>query len=103
MGGAVYRGTRFISMRGVFFYADLCFGHIWGLRRVGDSWHSALLYTVPFQITAIGEDGDGNLYVANYSDGAICTRRAKSKPPRLLRPPPPLPSASPAATPVVPR
>ena len=71
VGGAVYRGTRFISMRGVFFYADLCFGHIWGLRRVGDSWHSALLYMVPFQITAIGEDGDGNLYVANYSDGAI--------------------------------
>ena len=71
VGGAVYRGTRFISMRGVFFYADLCIGHIWGLRRVGDSWHSALLYKVPFQITAIGEDGDGNLYVANYSDGTI--------------------------------
>ena len=71
VGGTVYRGSRFISMQGIFFYADLCLGHIWGLRRVGDSWHNALLYRARFQITAIGEDEDGNLYVTNYSDGAI--------------------------------
>ena len=71
VGGAFYRGTRFISMQGIFYYADLCFGNIWGLRRIGDSWHSALLNNVQFQITAIGEDEDGNLYITNYSDGAI--------------------------------
>ena len=71
IGGTVYRGSRFLSLQGIYFYADFCSGRIWGLRRFGDSWQSRLLYRAPFQISAIGEDEDGNLYVANYSDGVI--------------------------------
>ena len=71
VGGTVYRGSRFILLQGIYFYADFCSGRIWGLRRVGDSWQSVLLYDAPFMISAIGEDEDGNLYVANYSNGLI--------------------------------
>ena len=71
IGGPVYRGTRSTSMRGIYFYADFCTGRIWGLRQVGDTWESALLYDAPFQITAIGEDEDGNLYVTNYNGGFV--------------------------------
>ena len=58
-------------MQGVYFYADFCTGRIWGLRQIGDTWGSALLYDAPFRITAIGEDEDGNLYVTNYNEGFI--------------------------------
>ena len=71
IGGTVYRGSRFISMQGIYFYADFCNGRIWGLRRVGDVWQSVLLYDAPFRIAAIGEDEDGNLYVTNYNQGTI--------------------------------
>ncbi len=57
-------GTRSTSMQGVYFYADFCTGRIWGLRQIGDTWGSALLYD-------FGEDEDGNLYVTNYNEGFI--------------------------------
>ena len=60
-------------MQGIYFYADFCNGLIWGLGRIGDIWQSALLYDAPFQITGIGEDEEGNLYVTNYTDGTILT------------------------------
>ena len=71
IGGPVYRGSQFNSMKGIYFYADFCSGRIWGLRQIGDTWESALLYHAPFRITSIGEDEDGNLYVANYNEGYI--------------------------------
>ena len=71
VGGTVYRGSRFLSLQGIYFYADFCSGHIWGLIKIGDTWQSRLLYQSPFRISAIGEDEAGNIYVANYSDGVI--------------------------------
>ena len=71
VGGTVYRGAQFVRLQGIYFYADFCSGRIWGLRRVGDDWQSALLYDAPFRISGIGEDEEGNLYVANYTNGTI--------------------------------
>ena len=71
VGGPVYRGSKFTQMQGIYFYADFCSGRIWGLRRIGDNWQSALLYDASFSITGIGEDEDGSLYVTNYTDGTI--------------------------------
>ena len=71
IGGTVYRGSEFVSMQGIYFYADFCSGQIWGLRQNGDAWESALLYDVPFRITSIGEDEDGTLYIANYNEGFV--------------------------------
>ena len=71
IGGPVYRGSQFASMQGIYFYADFCSGRIWGLRNIDGKWVSALLYDAAFRTSSIGEDEDGNLYVANYSDGTI--------------------------------
>ena len=67
----IYRGPQFVSMYDIDLYADFCSGRIWGLRQIGDTWESALLYDAPFKISAIGEDEDGNLYVTNYTRGLI--------------------------------
>ena len=80
IGGPVYRGSQFISMQGIYFYADFCSGRIWGLRRIDGKWESALLYDAPFQITAIGEDENGNLYVTNYNQGFILALEARIQP-----------------------
>ena len=71
IGGSVYRGSQFISMQGIYFYADFCSGRIWGLRAIDGRWESALLYDAPFRISSIGEDEDGRLYITNYNEGLI--------------------------------
>lgn len=71
VGGLVYRGALFPHLQGVFLYADLCTGDIWGLRSADDGWSNALLLKGPFQISSIGADEDGNLYVADYDGGTI--------------------------------
>ena len=71
IGGPVYRGSQMIPMQGIYFYGDFCEGQIWGLKKVGDTWKTVLLYKFRFPITAIGEDEDGKLYLTNYHDGLI--------------------------------
>lgn len=71
IGGTVYRGKRYPDLDGIYFYSDLCTGKIWGLKRIGDQWVSNLLYDEPFQVTSIGTDEQGNIYVTDFSDGAI--------------------------------
>ena len=71
VGGHVYRGSRYPRMQGVYFYADFCTGQIWGLRLKDETWQNTLLFDAPFQISAIGEDEDGNLYIADYTHGSI--------------------------------
>ena len=74
VGGAVYRGAS-ARMQGIFFYADFCSGRIWGLKRPDadfqDGWQSSLLINVSVPASSIGEDEEGNVYVAGYQDGAI--------------------------------
>jgi glucose/arabinose dehydrogenase len=70
-GGFVYRGTRYLAMRGIYFYGDYCSGRIWGLRYDGTTWKSQLLQDTSLMITTFGEDEAGNLYVADYNQGII--------------------------------
>ena len=67
-GGYVYRGAEFPKLNGVYFYADYCSGKIWGMKR---NWESSLLYDADFSISSFGEDGSGNLYVLDYSNGSV--------------------------------
>ena len=82
VGGAVYRGTRYPRMQGIFFYADFCGGRIRGLKRgenhpgspdqdFQDGWQSTLLINVSIPVSSIGEDEEGNVYVTGYQDGTI--------------------------------
>ncbi len=71
IGGFVYRGTRYVSMQGVYFYGDLCSGRIWGLRNLGGIWQNQLLIDSSLSITTFGEDENGEIYVADYAAGVI--------------------------------
>jgi hypothetical protein len=70
IGGYVYRGNVYPSLRGIYFYADLCSGRIWGLVNSG-GWQTQQLYQfgsnpVP---TTFGEDEVGNVYLAGQNGG----------------------------------
>ncbi len=75
MGGVVYRGTAFPHMKGSFLFSDFCRGKIWRLKRPEpdsqDVWQSDLVLSAAIPISSIGEDEEGNVYVASYADGVI--------------------------------
>ena len=74
-GGAVYRGHEFPDLQGLFLFADLCSGRIWGLKRPAPAsqtgWQSTLLLNAPISISSIGQDEVGNLYAASFDDGVL--------------------------------
>jgi glucose/arabinose dehydrogenase len=80
IGGQVYRGAQYESMRGIYFYADLCKGRIWGLKRGLAGWQSNLLYDEPFQVTGVGADEQGNLYITDFTEGEIMKIEPASSP-----------------------
>jgi glucose/arabinose dehydrogenase len=69
-GGYVYRGTDFPSLRGRYFFADLCaswlrsFGTVNGEAR-GFQDHTASAGAVS-SVVSFGEDGRGELYVVSH-------------------------------------
>ena len=71
IGGEVYRGADYPALRGIYLYADYCTGRIWGLRRAGATWQTQELYRAGFRISDIGDDADGNIYVADFDHGRI--------------------------------
>jgi subtilisin family serine protease len=71
-GGQVYRGHKYPLLRGVYLYADFCDGNLWGLKRNGSDWQSALLLdTAPSSIITFGDGEDGDIYLADHAAGSI--------------------------------
>jgi glucose/arabinose dehydrogenase len=70
IGGYVYRGSA-AALKGIYFYGDFCSGRIWGLRRAGSVFETALLADTTLSISAFGEDEAGELYLADYAAGDI--------------------------------
>ncbi len=71
-GGYVYRGRAMPALDGVFIYGDYCSGRIWGLFRVGqDKPVARLMLDTEFDISAFGQDGDGEVYVVDHGGGGI--------------------------------
>ena len=71
-GGYVYRGSRFPQMAGVYFFADFCSGKVGGLRREpSGGWRTDALLDSGLGVSTFGEDAAGEIYLANYRDGAI--------------------------------
>jgi len=71
IGGCVYRGKLFPSLQGVYLFADNCSGRIRALRQTVGGWQSAVVSSAGFQIAGLGEDEAGELYVTDYTHGAI--------------------------------
>jgi hypothetical protein len=67
----VHRGAAHPGLNGIYLYADFCSGRLWGLRRKGDSWESALLLETGLGVSTFGEDEDGNVYLADFQGGAL--------------------------------
>ena len=74
-GGFVYRGALFPNLRGRYFFADYVNGKIWSLYKTGtdpDTWSAAELeLDTGLNISAFGEDEDGELYVCDITGGTI--------------------------------
>jgi len=71
-GGYRYRGVDSPGLWGVYFYADYCSGRIWGATEdAAGTWKAEELLDTGLQITAFGEDEDGEIYLADYAAGAI--------------------------------
>src|SRR5262249_9625434 len=66
-GGYVYRGKRIPALRGVYLYADYALGTVWGLRHEnGRIIEHDVLLTQPRNISSLGEDSEGELYVVAF-------------------------------------
>jgi len=67
-GGYVYRGTSYKSLFGKYIFSDYCSGNIWSLD---ENYNFVDYGTFGFGIASFGEDINGELYIANVSNGNI--------------------------------
>jgi hypothetical protein len=69
-GGYVYRGSRYASLKGAYFYGDYCSGRIWAMDAAaalrGSSRVKQVLDT-SLSISSFGEDQSGEVYVVNLN------------------------------------
>ncbi|MFZ2445223.1 MAG: PQQ-dependent sugar dehydrogenase [Syntrophobacteraceae bacterium] len=66
-GGYIYLGEKIPGLQGAYLYADYCSGRIWGARRLdGGKWEPEQLLASPYRISTFGEDGEGEIYFADY-------------------------------------
>jgi len=70
-GGYRYRGSTFLQLNSVYFYADYCTGQIWGAVQNGNSWTTTPLLDTDASISTFGEDQNGELYLADLAGGQI--------------------------------
>jgi glucose/arabinose dehydrogenase len=75
IGGHVYRGTRFANLAGGTYVAtDYCSGTAFAVRANRDGTHtSATIGTLPTDITAMGVDNKGELYIVDDILGKLYT------------------------------
>jgi glucose/arabinose dehydrogenase len=66
-GGHRYRGQRWPSLFGTYFYGDWCTGRIWGATERDGIWTSRELADTNAAIVSFGEDDGGELFVVDYN------------------------------------
>ena len=76
VGGYVYRGVALPELYGRYVYSDYCTGRTWSFpaEAVGGAGlleHTAELGGFQGLISALGEDEDGELYIAYYTSGEV--------------------------------
>jgi glucose/arabinose dehydrogenase len=73
-GGYVYRGKRWPALQGAYLYGDFALGRIWALRvdKGGKKTSNELLVPAgQLNVSAFGEDSDGELYLLDYGTGRV--------------------------------
>jgi glucose/arabinose dehydrogenase len=77
-GGYVYRGSRYPTLNGAYFYADYCSGRIWALDAAAASRGTSRvrqLLDTGSSISSFGEDESGELFVCDLG-GTVYRLRA---------------------------
>lgn len=70
-GGYVYRGKKYKVLSGKYFYADYCTGEVFMAEQKEGKWEATVVLDTPYQITTFGQDGAGELYLADFATGSI--------------------------------
>ncbi len=72
-GGFVYRGQALPELQGVYIFGDYCSGQVWGLWRtpVSSTFQVLELMRTPANISAFGQDRQGELYLLDHRSGTI--------------------------------
>lgn len=84
-GGFRYRGAALPALAGVYLFADYCSGVIWGAAPDATGiWRATRLTSTSLNISAFGEDASGELYIADYTAGALYRIVAVTDSTRLL-------------------
>lgn len=78
-GGFVYRGSKYPALKGIYLYADFGSGTLWGLKqnKGKNTWNQVLLNS-GLQVSSFGQDGQGELYLLDYSNGRVFQIEARS-------------------------
>jgi len=72
IGGHVYHGTKMPALAGAYMFGDFISGRMWALTFSGSSPTRTFLFnTAANDVSSIGRDQLGELYVARYSSGAV--------------------------------
>jgi glucose/arabinose dehydrogenase len=68
VGGYVYRGRLFPSLKGQYFFADDCSGRIWNIPATsGDIGTLPAAYSSGLTVSSFGQDQNGELYLTELS------------------------------------
>ena len=71
-GGYVYRGSTFPILDGIYLFGDYCTGRIWGLAQSQDgAWLVKELFQKGIQISSLGLDEAGEIYVLDMGGGTL--------------------------------
>jgi len=72
IGGHVYHGTKAPALAGLYVFGDFISGRMWTLTQNGVTYtRTNLLNVAANDLSTIGQDQLGELYVARYSTGAV--------------------------------
>jgi glucose/arabinose dehydrogenase len=72
LGGFVYRGTQFQSLRGWYVYGDYQTGKFWTLKRNANGTFQNVLQNITLSNpVSFGEEPNGELYVATFYEGKL--------------------------------
>lgn len=71
-GGYVYRGAIYSEWIGKYICADYCSGDFYIVESDNDGgWNGQQVAKLPHNVSTFGEDSDGELYIASFSNGGI--------------------------------